>query len=103
MPVQFAFCQVGVHFGMSNIPVAVASSVASENINPTASNQQTTLTAPTGIGDLMCRVSTDVPVYVTFGPNPNALTSTAARFYLPAGAVEYFRVNPGDEGAVVNA
>ena len=100
---HFAFCQVGVGFGLGNIPVPVASSVASEGIVPSGSNQQTTLTAPTGIADLMCRVATDTAVYVTFGPNPNALSGTAARFFIPANGVEYFRVNPGDEAAVVNA
>lgn len=103
MPVQFAFVQVGVGYGSSNIPVPIASTVVSENIAPSASNQQTTATAPTGIPEVMCRVSTDVAVYVTFGADPNALTGTAARFYMPANGVEYFRVNPGNKAAVVAA
>lgn len=104
MPVQFAFCAVGVEYsGRSNIPVPVASTVVSENITSSASNQQTTATAPTTIADPMCRVATDTPVYVAFGTNPNALTGTAARFYIPANGVEYFRVNPGHKAAVVNA
>lgn len=103
MPVQFAFCQVGVGYGSTNIPVPIASSVTSENITSSASNQQTTATAPTGIAEVMCRVATDTSVYVTFGANPNALTGTGARFYMPANSVEYFRVNPGNKAAVVNA
>lgn len=103
MPVQFAFCQVGVGYGSSNIPVPIASSVVSENITSSASNQQTTATAPTGIPEVMCRVATDTAVYVSFGANPNALTGTTARFYIPANGVEYFRVNPGNKAAVVNA
>ena len=100
---HFAFCQVGVGYGQGNIPVPIASSVTSEGIAPSASNQQTTATAPTGIPEVMCRVSTDTAVYVTFGTNPNALTGTAARFFIPANGVEYFRVNPGNKAAVVNA
>lgn len=103
MPVQFAFCQVGVGYGSSNIPVPIASSVVSENITSSASNQQTTATAPTGIPEVMCRVATDTAVYVAFGANPNALTGTTARFYIPANGVEYFRVIPGNKAAVVNA
>lgn len=102
MPVQFAFVQVGVEYnGRSNIPVPIASSVTSESITSTTSNQQTTATAPTGISEVMCRVATDVPVFVRFGTNPNA-TVAGNRFFLPANAIEYFRVNPGDKGAVVN-
>jgi hypothetical protein len=100
MPVQFAFCRVGVSNGPGVFQVPVASSVSSENLTSSASNQQTTLTAPAS--DVLCRVSTDTAVYVAFGANPNALTGTAARFHMPAGAVEYFRVNVGDKGAVVN-
>jgi precorrin isomerase len=100
MPVQFAFCKAGISSGRSEFMVPVASTVSSENITSSASNQQTTLTAPAG--DALCRVSTDTAVYVAFGANPNALTSTAARFHMPAGAVEYFRVNVGDKAAVVN-
>lgn len=104
MPVQFAFVRVGVEYaGRSNIPVAIASSVTSENIASSASNQQTTATAPAALGDAICRVATDTAVYVAFGSNPNALTGTAARFYLPANAIEYFRVSVGDKAAVVNA
>ena len=100
---HFAFCQVGVGYGQGNIPVPIASSVTSEGIVPSASNQQTTAVAPTGIAEVMCRVATDTAVYVTFGANPNALTGTAARFFIPANGVEYFRVNPGVKAAVVNA
>ena len=102
MPVQFAFCQFGVGFGLGNLPVPVASSVVSENITSSGSNQQTTATAPTGIADLVCRVATDTAVYVNFGANPNALTGTAARFFMPICSVQFFRVNPGDKAAVVN-
>ncbi len=100
---QFAFVQVGVGYGSSNIPVPIASSVTSETITPSASNQQTTATAPTGIPEVMVRVATDTAVYVAFGTNPNALTGTSARFLVPAGGVEYFRVNAGNKCACVNA
>ena len=103
MPVQFAFVQVGVEYnGRSNIPVPIASSVTSENIASSASNQQTTAVAPAGLGEVMCRVATDTAVYVAFGANPNA-TTAGSRFFMPANAVEYFRVVVGNKGAVVNA
>lgn len=103
MPVQFAFVQVGVEYnGRSNIPVPIAATVTSEMITPSASNQQTTATAPSGLGEVMCRVATDLPVYVAFGTNPNA-TTTGTRFFMPANAIEYFRVNVGSKAAVVNA
>lgn len=102
MATQFAFCQLGVGFGLGVLAVPLASTVASENITSSASNQQTTLTAPTGIGELVCRVATDTAVYVAFGTSPNALTGTGTRFFMPIGSVEYFRVAPGQKGAVVN-
>jgi hypothetical protein len=102
MAIGFAFCQLGVGFGANALQVPVATSVVSENITPSASNQQTTATAPTGISELMCRVSADTAVYVAFGTNPNALTGTGTRFHMPAGTIEYFRVRPGDKAAVVN-
>lgn len=98
---QFAFVAVGVGYGSSNIPVPIASSVTSESKTPSGSNQQTTATAPTGIAEVMCRVATDAAVYVAFGASPNALTGTSARFLIPAGGIEYFRVAPGDKAAVV--
>jgi hypothetical protein len=99
---QFAFCQLGVGFGANVLEVPVASTVTSEGIAPSGSNQQTTATAPTGIAELVCRVTTDTAVYVAFGANPNASTGAAARFFMPIGSVGYFRVNPGDKAAVVN-
>jgi hypothetical protein len=99
---QFAFVQVGVGYGQSNIPVPVASTVTSEGIVPSGSNQQTTAVAPTGLAEVMCRVATDTAVYVAFGADPDA-TTAGERFFIPANGVEYFRVNPGDEAAVVEA
>lgn len=99
---QFAFCQVGVGYGSSNIPVPIASSVTSEHKVPSASNQATTAVAPTGLAEVMCRVATDTAVYVKFGTTPDA-TVTGARFFIPANGIEYFRVSPGDKAAVVNA
>lgn len=97
---HFAFVQVGVGYGTGNIPVPVAKTVTSEGITPTTSNQQTAA-LPSGIASPMCRVSTDTAVYVAFGSNPNALTSTTARYFIPANGVEYFHLNPGDKAAVV--
>ena len=103
MPVQFAFCQVGVGYGTSNIPVPIASSVAAETLAPSSSNQQTVSAAPTGIPEVMCRVATDTAIYVAFGANPNAVTGTTTRLYIPANGVEYIRVNAGNKAAVVLA
>ncbi len=89
-----------------DFPAIIASSFVSETITPTSSNQQTTVTAPTDTlkdGNIVANVATDVQVYVTFGANPNALTSTAARKMIPAGGDVYFVVNGGDECAVTLA
>jgi hypothetical protein len=100
---HFAFVNVGVGYGSSNIPVAHMQDCVSEGVVPSGDNQQTTAVAPTGILNVMCRVATDTAVYVKFGANPNALTGTTARFFIPANGVEYFMVAPGDKAAVVNA
>jgi hypothetical protein len=102
MATQFAFCQLGVSFNKSDLQVAVSRPVEAESITSSGSNQQTTITAPTDMTGLVCRVATDTAVYVKFGPDPNALTDTGARFFMPIGSVEYFRVKPGDKAAVVN-
>lgn len=89
-----------------DFPAIIASSFVSETITPTSSNQQTTVTAPIDTlkdGNIVANVATDVQVYVTFGANPNALTSTAARKMIPAGGDVYFVVNGGDECAVTLA
>lgn len=89
-----------------DFPAMIASSMVSETITPTSSNQQTTVVAPTDTlkdGNILANVATDVQVYVTFGPNPNALTSTGARKMIPAGGDVYFVVNGGDECAVTLA
>jgi hypothetical protein len=102
---QFAFCRVGLMQYGNVTPVAITGyGVSSESVSVTGSNQTTTATAPetkTGGGYPFCRVSTDTAVYVAFGSAPNALTGTTTRFMLPAGAVDYFAVTPGDKAAVV--
>ncbi len=95
---QFSFGLV-----MPDQPVRLFVATTSETEVPSASNQQTTMTAPgTYQHQPICRVSTDTAVYVSFGSNPNAGTDTN-RIYMPANAVEYFPCIAGDKGAVINA
>src|SRR5262245_56158048 len=102
---QFSFCRVGLfQFGNVTPVVMTGYGVSSESVSVTGSNQQTTAVAPeskTGGGYPFCRVATDTAVYVSFGSNPNALSGTTTRFMVPAGAIEYFAVTPGDKAAVV--
>ncbi len=102
---QFAFCRVGqMQYGNVTPVVITGYGISSESVSVTGSNQQTTATAPavaTGGGTPFCRVATDTAVYVAFGSSPNAATGTTTRFMLPAGAVDYFAVTPGDKAAVV--
>lgn len=83
-------------------PLMDASTFVSETITPSAANQTTTATAPAA-NICIARVATDGSVYVAFGSNPNALTSTSARAMVPAGGVEYFFVSAGQKAAVTNA
>lgn len=91
---QFAFLALG-----EVPPVAFAANAAFEIKTPSGSSQATTATAVAG--RTVCRVSTDTAVYVAFGAAPTA--SSTAGFYLPANAIEYFRVSSGDKAAVITA
>lgn len=91
---QFAFCAV------ENIPPAPYNGGATwEAKTPAGTSSQTTASANASQG--FCRVSTDTAIYVAFGSNPTASSSTG--FYMPAGSVEYFRVASGNKGAVITA
>lgn len=86
-------------------PAIVARSSTVESITPSGSNQATTATCPSSFGgnrQPVARVATDTAVYVSFGTAPNA-TSDTIRFFLPANAIEYFYVLPGQKAAVVTA
>ncbi len=73
----------------------------SEILTPTGSNQATT-NASAEPNRRVIRIATDVALYISLGAAPNA-TSDAIRFYLPAGAVEYYPVAPGIKAAIVLA
>lgn len=94
---HFAFCTVGISRNGMSVPMAVGDSVVSQGITPSASNQQTSASTLPNV-----RISTDTAVYVAFGSNPDA-TTTTGRYYLPANAVEYFELDIGDKVAVVTA
>lgn len=100
---QFAFGRMSSQQWGGQVPAIHAGTLSSETVTPTSSNQQTTAVAPSGTAPSMCRVSTDIAVYVAFGTNPNALSGTGTRALLPAGCVDYFAVTPGDKAAVVLA
>jgi hypothetical protein len=106
MATHFAFVRVGVLTSHGNVPgLRTYSPISGETITASASNQQTTVTAPDtpSQGEVFCRVATTVDVYVAFGSNPNAETGTGTRFLVPLSAVEYFAVAPGYKAAVVTA
>jgi len=91
---QFAFCAV------DNLPPAPYSAGAAiETVTPTGSSAATTAAAKASQN--VCRVATDTAVYVAFGTSPTA--SSSAGFYVPAGAIEYFRVGDGMKAAVITA
>lgn len=92
---QFAFGSVG-----TDVPSFYAAGSAVESEVPTATSGATATAA--AATQLVCRVATDTAVYVSFGPAPNATTDTI-KFFVPSGAVEYFRVSSGDKAAVVTA
>lgn len=100
---HFTFGRADASFSGSLTPAMVAGTFSSEGIAPSASNQQTSVTAPTtpASGVKVCRVATDTAVYVAFGSSPNASTSTTARAFMPANSIEYFVVNASDKAAVV--
>jgi hypothetical protein len=104
MATHFCFGDAGdASKGGGIIPAIIAAGVVSETITASGSNQQTTATAPALGNRPVCLVSTDAAVYVAFGTNPNALTGTTQRFFLPAGTILGFIVKTGDKAAVVTA
>lgn len=98
---HFAFGVLARGPGGEDLDALRFESIVSQGLVPSASNQQTTATAPTtGGGRTYCQVATDTAVYVAFGADPNA-TTAARRIFLPANTVRLVQVSAGDEGAVV--
>ena len=93
---QFSFSRIETRA----VPAVIADDAVSETKTPSGSNGTTTAAA-TGSRNI-CRVATDTAVYVSFGPAPDASTDTS-RFYMPAGAIEYYVVDSGWIAAVVTA
>ena len=78
----------------------------SETLTPSAGNQQTAAVVPASLNgevSFIANVATDTQIYVAFGANPNALTSTTARKMIPAGGDVYFIVPAGYKAAIVTA
>ena len=94
---HLAFCNLGSVVNAASLPITLSGSVVSEAITPTASNQQSSASTRGFV-----RVATDTAVYVAFGANPDA-TTTTGRFYLPAGSVEWYAISVSDKVAVVTA
>lgn len=92
---QFAFCAVN-----ADILAAYNGGATVESEVPSGANAATTAAATAS--QPFCRVATDTAVYVSFGSAPNASTDTI-RFFVPAGATEFFRIASGDKAAVVTA
>lgn len=100
MPTQIAFTVLATLPG-GVVPAVIASQSSPETITASGTNQQSAGSA--AAGQTICRVATDVAVYVEFGTNPDATNNTGGRFLVLAGATEYFAVNTGDKAAVVTA
>jgi len=92
---QFAFMPLEGAF-----PSAYVAGATVEAESVSGSNA-VTAAAATAVQNV-CRVVSDTACYVSFGAAPDASTDSV-RFYMPANAVEYFRVKSGDKAAVVAA
>ena len=95
---QFVFGTLGAGGGI--IPAMLGTSVTSETISTSGSNQSTTAVALARHN--VVRVTTDTACYVAFGTAPDA-TTAGARIYLAAGVTEYFGIVAGQKGACVTA
>lgn len=92
------FIKIGATSFSVPLPINKATSVVSQTFTPSSSNQQSAA-APLAF----VRICTDTAIYVAFGSNPNAVTSTTARFMMPAGSVDYFEMTIGDKVAICTA
>ena len=95
---NIAFVNVGVVTYGNSVPAAYGEDVVSQDITPSASNQQSAAATRD-----YARVATDTAIYVAIAPNPNASTSTTARFLIPANGVEYFKIQSGNKVAIITA
>lgn len=96
---QIAFCKVGANGNMGDsIPSVVDGEQVVESITPGASHTATTIVSTFGLP--FARIATDTAVYVAFAASPNAGTSTT-RLFVPAGAIEYVRVQEGHKASVI--
>lgn len=101
MAVNISFGKVGNYGDGSKFPALIASTISTASaITASGSNQQSSVSAPQGGYTPVCRVATDAAIFVAFGADPNA-TTTSARVWMPANSVEYFAVEPGDKVAVI--
>lgn len=76
--------------------------VSSQTLNTTASNAESTVTAPFA-GAIWTVIAIAGPVYVAFGSNPDATVATA-RHYCPVGVPrDFVAFAAGEEIAAVDA
>jgi hypothetical protein len=92
---SFVFCSVN-----SDIPCPYVIGATSEEEAISGSNAATTAAATAT--QTFCEVTVDTASYVSFGTAPNAGTDSV-RFFMPANATRYFRVQSGYKGAVIAA
>lgn len=103
MPTQIVFGRLGYNTGNGTVGPLIDNdgNAVSQNLNPTSTSAQTTISAPSIGGKLGMRVSTDVPVYVAVGASPTA--SATSGYFVPAGGTDYIVVTAGDKAAVIVA
>lgn len=97
MPTQVSFGTLVYNRGTSMNAID-PKTATSQTFTASGSNQTTTAAALPAQN--VCRIATDVPVYVEIGAAPDATNDAGGRLMMTAG-VEYFVVQTGDKVALV--
>lgn len=100
MPTQVSFGTLAYNRGAS-INAIDPKSATSETFTASGTNQTTAAAA--SAAQSVCRVATDVAVYVEIGTAPDATNDAGGRLMVMAGATEYFAVQQFDKVALVTA
>lgn len=95
-----ASTQIAFGVAENNFPVVFFAGQTFEVLTPSGVSSKTTLAAHASQN--IAAVATDTAaVYVTFGDDPTASSTTGNK--VPPNAVAYFRIKAGDKAAVITA
>lgn len=97
MPTQVSFGTLAYNRGAS------INAIDPKSETFTASETNQTTAAAASAAQSVCRVATDVAVYVEIGTAPDATNDAGGRLMVMAGATEYFAVQQFDKVALVAA